>query len=179
MKVLGYPSTSLKPPELTLTMMFTNRPASVISSVVVPGISDHLCPVVEMDFSPIRVRKKPREVPLFKSAQWDDFAKYVADEGVNILEAPLDADVNSLWSKFQDIMQAGTKKFIKHKLQKEQLGLPYINKALRRMIRKRDRLHDRIKKPRRNVSMHGRAASLKSKYSSLKARVQKEIRQAY
>ena len=74
-------------------------------------------------------------------------------------------------------MQTGTKQFIK--LHKEQLGLPYITPALRKLLRKRDRLYDKVKKSRRNVSMHGRAASLKSKYNSLKARVQKEIRQAY
>ena len=97
------------------TESVTNRPASVISTVGVPGISDYLCPVVEMDFSLVRVRKNPREVPLFKSAQWEDFAKYVSDTGANILQAPLEADVNTLWSQFQDIMQTGTKTFIKHK----------------------------------------------------------------
>ena len=165
--------------ESVLDLMFTNRTASVISTVVVPGISDHLCPVVEMDFSPVRVRKKPREVPLFKSARWEDFAKYVSETGANILQAPPEADVNTLWSQFQDIMQTGTKTFIKHRLHKEQIGLPYITQALRKLMRKIDRLHDRIKKTRRNVSMHNHAASLKTQYNRLKSRVQKEIRQAY
>ena len=165
--------------ENTLDLIFTNRPASVISSVVAPGISDHFTPVVEMDISPVRVRKKPREVPLFKSAQWDEFAQHVRQAGDGILQAPLDADVNTLWSQFQDILHTGTKKFIKHKLHKEKIGLPYITPALRKLMRKRDRMFDRIKKTRRHVSMHSHAANLKSKYNSLKARVQKEIRQAY
>ena len=74
--------------ESVLDLMFTNRPASVISSVVVPGISDHLCPVVEMDFSPIRVRKKPREVPLFKSAQWEDFANMSLMRALTYFRSP-------------------------------------------------------------------------------------------
>ena len=63
--------------ENTLDLMFTNRPNSVASSVVAPGISDHFTPVVEMDVSPVRVLKKPREVPMFKSAQWEEFAAHV------------------------------------------------------------------------------------------------------
>ena len=60
--------------ENTLDLIFTNRPNSVVSSVVAPGISDHCTPVIEMDISPVRVVKKPREVPMFKSAQWEEFA---------------------------------------------------------------------------------------------------------
>ena len=44
-------------------------------------------------------------------------------------------------------------------------------------MRKRDRL--KIKKAQRNVSMHERAASLKTQYKSMKQDVQRKIRTAY
>ena len=72
-----------------------------------------------MDFGPIRVRKKPREVPFYPVG---GLRKYVADEGANILQVPQEADVIFLsLEQIPGFMQAGTNKFIKHKLQKEQL----------------------------------------------------------
>ena len=44
----------------------TNRPSSVISSSVVPGISDHNGAVIELNIQPIRVTKTPRDIPLYK-----------------------------------------------------------------------------------------------------------------
>ena len=132
-----------------------------------------------MDISPVRVSKKPREVPMFKSAQWDDFSAYFTDAGAEILNAPPDADINTIWTRFQEILQTGTKRFIKHRLQKANNGLPYITPTLRKMMRKRDRLYDRMKKTRRHVSMHNQASLMRAKYQRLKARVQQAIRQAY
>ena len=95
---------------------------------------------------PVRVIKKPREVPRYGSANWEDFRKYVTDNSSEILSAPADSDVNSLWVKFRNILQSGIKKFIPHKIQKSKVGLPYISYSLRKLMRKRDRLTIKLKK---------------------------------
>ena len=68
---------------------------------------------------------------------------------------------------------------IPHKRQKNRIGLPYINGDLRRLIRKWDRLYNKMRKARRNVSTHARAASLRTKFHKLKSHVQAETRKAY
>ena len=127
----------------------------------------------------MRVVKKPREVPLFKSARWDDFAAYIAEAGKKLLAAPSNADVNDLWIQFRDALKAGTKMFIEHKRHKAKIGLPYITPTLRKLMRKRDRLFDKVKKIRRQISMHRKAVSLKADFSNLKSKVQTETRRAY
>ena len=157
----------------------TNRPNSVISESVFPGISDHDAAQIELDIKPIRVHKKPRDVPLYRSAKWDDFKEFVTSTCNEILSAPGDADVNDLWIKFRDAIQEGIKQFIPHRQQKAKVGLPYMTPELRKSIRRRDRLYDRIKKARKSVSMHEHAASLRTKYKKLKQEVQKQISKAY
>ena len=53
-----------------LDLVITNNPNSVKNVSVIPGISDHDCPVVELDLTPVRYKQKPREIPLYKRAKW-------------------------------------------------------------------------------------------------------------
>ena len=149
----------------TLDLIASNRPNSVLSATVIPGIADHDAPIVELDMKPVRVIKKPRNVPMYKSAKWEDFQKFATEKCSEILTAPDDTDINVLWTKFTDILRDGTRQFIPHRRQKARVGLPYISSELRRLMRRRDRLYDEIKKARRNVSHHDRADALKSRYS--------------
>ena len=170
--------------ENTLDLLFTNRPGSVIAARVVPGVSDHDAPVVEMDLKPIRVFKKPHDVPQYKSADWAGFSDFISEElGKSspdwTINAPPDADVNQIWKKFQDIITRGIRKFIPHRTTRARLDLPYITPDIRRLIRRRDRLYNKVVKARHNVSMHGRASALKARYKALKRDVQQRIRRSY
>ena len=85
--------------------------------MVVPGVSDRDIPVIEMDLKPVRVTKKPRSVPQYKSAQWDKFSEFLADELNRLspdisLNSPLDTDPNLLWERFRDTIITGMNKFI-------------------------------------------------------------------
>lgn len=37
--------------------------------------ADHDCPVVELNLTPIRYKQKPREIPWYKSAKWDNISE--------------------------------------------------------------------------------------------------------
>ena len=170
--------------ESVLDLVMSNRPHSVISSKVIPGISDHDAPMIEMDLKPVRVVKKPREVPQYKTADWDKFSQYVADEFQALspdwtINAPDDADPNALWNKFKDTILEGMRKFIPVRRIKANTNLPYITADIRKLIRRRDRLYDKIKKARRNASRHEHAASLHSRYKDLKRDIQNRIRTSY
>ena len=134
---------------------------------------------MELDVKPVRVSKKPRNVPLYKSARWEDFRQFITEKCSDILSAADNADVNELWIKFGNAIRDGTDKFIPHRRQKLRVGLPYVTNDLRKLMRRRDRLYDKIKKARRNVSHHDHASSLKSRYKKLKADIQRKLRTAY
>ena len=163
----------------TLDLLLTNRPNSTIQSQVIPGISDHNVPLVEVDARPLRSVKKPRDIPRFKSASWDEFRDYITTKGQEITLAPPDTNVVTLWCSTRDALEDGTQKFIPHKRTREKIDLPYITPNLRHLIRRPDRLHDKMRKQRRNISNHDCAAATKTKYKHLKAHVQSEIRRAY
>lgn len=48
----------------TLDLVVTNNETRVVRSTVVPGISDHDCPVVEFVLDPVHKKQKPREISL-------------------------------------------------------------------------------------------------------------------
>ncbi len=55
----------------TLDLLATNYPAWVNRVEVTPGISDHDIPLVEIDVKPIKRRQPPKQIPLYRKAQWD------------------------------------------------------------------------------------------------------------
>ena len=63
--------------ENTLGLILTNRPHAVQASCVIPGISDHDASQLDFVIKPVRVVKKPREIPMYKKTQWDKIHEHV------------------------------------------------------------------------------------------------------
>ncbi len=81
----------------TLDLIATSLPAKVHKVDVIPGISDHDCPLVEIDVSPIRRRQKPREILLYKNAQWDSMAELETVSQETIEEAERSTEILRHW----------------------------------------------------------------------------------
>ena len=93
--------------ESTLDLIMTNRPSSVISVSTVLGISDHDHPQIEIDIQAIRYIKKPRNIPQYKKADWEGFAKSVEEIGQQIMSEPESSNVEELWIRFRNAIQEG------------------------------------------------------------------------
>ena len=63
---------------------------------VIPGISDHDCPVVELDLTLVRYKQKPREIPLYKRAKWDNISEDLLAASVQIQNNTDDKTVNDI-----------------------------------------------------------------------------------
>ena len=107
----------------TLDLLQTNRPNSKIQSQVIPSISDHDVPLVEVD-TKLRSGKKPRDICCFKSVSWDEFRDYITTKGQEITSAPPDANVDILWRFIKDALVDGTQKFTPDKRTREKIDLP-------------------------------------------------------
>ena len=69
-----------------------------------------------------------------------------------------------------DVILEDMNKFIPRRTVKSKLHLPYITTEIRKLIRRRDRLYDKVKKSRKNVSLHDRAmraSTLHSRYKDV------------
>ena len=81
-------------------------------------------------------------------------------------------NTNSKWNLFKYTLNKLSDKFIPTKLCRPKDGHPWIDNSIKRLMQKRDKLYARYKSDRTNYN-------IKSKFTSLKHKIQSEIRQAY
>jgi hypothetical protein len=164
----------------TLDLIATSIPSKVNSVQVIPGISDHDIPMVELDTQPIRRTQKPRTIPLYKRANWDTLAQEMAKVDEEMKNMPDDTSADEKWTMFRDALQAGIKNHIPMKTCKKKDNLPYINSEIKKLIKKRDRAYKQRKKAQRNFEHSMPHYEDKDKkYKDLKHLVQKKLRDAY
>jgi len=148
----------------TLDLFITNNETLISKTQVIPGLSDHEIVYVEGDIKPIIHRQKRCEDPFYKKADWEGLRQHMANFTESFLATDgSDLTADDLWQCFRVELNTASGKFIPHKLAKSRNGLPYLTKDIKRLMRKRDKLHAR-KDPR---------------YKVLKRVVQKKLRCAY
>ena len=71
----------------TLDLTLSNNPSSIMNVSVLPGVSGHDCPLINIYPEPIRYKQEPTEIPLFNKARWDTIeedltliGKFLCDE---------------------------------------------------------------------------------------------------
>jgi hypothetical protein len=55
-----------------LDLIITNYPASFRRTEIIPGVLDHDIVFTEVNILPVKHRQKPRTIPLYWEAQWDN-----------------------------------------------------------------------------------------------------------
>ena len=55
----------------TLDLLISNQPNKVLRVDVLPGVSNHNIVFAELDLRPVKYKQKPRQIPLYKRANWD------------------------------------------------------------------------------------------------------------
>jgi hypothetical protein len=109
---------------------------------------------------------------LYSKAKWDNVisdVKVIYNEKMNMKN--IGVSVNSTWTYFQTNLDNSIKNQIPHTTAQAKDGYPWINRDLKRLIRKGDRSYKRKKKS-------GNEAE-KIKYNKLKHETQKQLRKAY
>ena len=81
-------------------------------------------------------------------------------------------NTDSKWNMFKITLNKLSDKYIPTKMCKPKDGHPWINNFIKRLMRKRDKLYTKLKTNRSNHI-------IKTKFTALKHKIQKEIRQAY
>ena len=103
-------------------------------------------------------------VPLCRKAHWDGLKEHMSKYVDSVVHSTdCDLSINDLWSSFREELTSGIKRFIPHRFTSSRNCLPYVSLSLKRLMRKRDRLHTK-KDPR---------------YQTIQHEVQKKLRAAY
>ena len=85
--------------ENVLDLYLTNRPSLVCKVAPLPGLSDHDIVYAESYLKPQVSRSKPRDIHLYKKADWDCFRDFMSKYCDEVLSTKhMYTDVESLWT---------------------------------------------------------------------------------
>ena len=126
-----------------LDLFFTTNPTLVHKVSVLPGLSDHYIVLAEVNSHPELIKQVPRDIPLYKKADWDQLKQSMRDFHSELQSDPATTDIQELWDKFASGLQRGIEKRIPIRRSGTKDGFPWINQEIRRLMRKRDKLYKR------------------------------------
>ena len=97
---------------------------------------------------PSQTKQVPRNISLYKKADWDQFKQTMRDFQSELHTDLATIDVQELWDKFASRLEQGIDKFSPTRKAGTRDGFPWINQEICRLpvMRKRDKLYKRMKR---------------------------------
>jgi len=124
-----------------LDLVFCSNPSLVKSSVSIPGISDHEFVVTDFDTKPAKIRQKPKRGYMFHKADWQTLNDEISSLSTTIQsDFATNNDVHSLWDTFKSGLMKSINSNIPSKMFKPRRSYPWINSAVRSMLKRKRRL---------------------------------------
>lgn len=158
--------------ENTLDLLLTSNPTLITKVQTLPGISDHDTVLATLNTRPNILKQKPRNLKIYKKANWSDFRNFFLSSRNSILENSDTTSVEDLWAKFKNTIEVGIAKFVPVKKISCKKSLPWITKSIKKLIRKRDKLYTRLKKCRSD-------SLLRSHFKNIKNQIKHDIKHSY
>jgi hypothetical protein len=156
----------------TLDFVVTNNPSHFTRPQVIPGLSDHDIVFSEIDTKPLSRKQKPRQIPLYRKANWETMKEKITETHKKIQELEANGGtVGELWLLFKTRLSQSVMDHIPHKTTKQKDSLPWIAPNIRKLIRRRDRLYKKKKK--------SADPKITSKFKEVKRMIQSELRREY
>ena len=93
--------------ENVLDLFLTTNHTLVQKTEILPGIADHNIMVADVNITPQVGRQKPRNVPLYRKADWDGFRKFISNFASDFIINYENLDVEQLWNSFKSAINQG------------------------------------------------------------------------
>ena len=133
----------------TLDLLFSSYPNSISNISTTSGMSDHLIVLFDICTKPTRSYKPPHKTYVYKRAKWQDLADSMSDASDAFFSSnPHNYSVDHNWTTFKTALFKSTNKYIPLKKSGSKYKLPWITIAIKRHMRKKDRLHKAATKSR-------------------------------
>ena len=134
-----------------LDLIFTTTPDLVNSVQVCPGMSDHYAVTAEVNMRAKPNPKRMRTVYLYKRANWDKIKNDLNQfQQAFMVSSPYVNTVNDNWEALKSAIKDTVRTNIPSKSLRGKTNLPWINKKLKRAIRKKKRLYKKAKRTNDN-----------------------------
>ena len=156
--------------ENILDLFLTSNPTLVDSVSIIPGLSDHNIVSCVVDISPKLVKQSRRKTFLYRRADWCSFREYmkIFCNDISNLES---RSIEDAWQEFKTALNEGISKYVHSKFISGKKDLLWITQSIKREIRRRDRLFQKLKKFKKPSD---RKSFLNSKYL-----IKKKFKQAH
>ena len=154
-----------------LDLFLTTNHTLVESVSIIPGLSDHNIVKCIVNSKPKVVKKAPRKTLLYRKADWASLKVHMQSFCHSFLSSCEGKSVEVMWTEFKEALNSGIQKFVPSKFAGNKKHLPWITQAIKRELRKRDRLYNKFKKSKDSKD---RKAFLNSKHG-----VKRKIKTAY
>ena len=130
-----------------LDLIFTTNPSLIKSTANAPGISDHDIVVVDSDTKPFYAKQRPRKCFVFSRANWDQLKTDIKDISVEIVRLyRCGSSVQKLWDTLTKDLLTAINSNIPSKLKTSKHSVPWINREVKRTLRRKARLFKKAKK---------------------------------
>ena len=138
-----------------LDLTFTNVPSLIKSSTVIPGICDHDAIIIDSIIRPNYNTTKKRKVLQFRKANWEELNKECTEISNHIKRRYEAGDsIDTLWDLFKKLLNQAIDTHIPSKQIRTNSKLPWMNAHLKRLVRKKTRLHRQAKKTKNWTNFH-------------------------
>jgi hypothetical protein len=104
--------------------MITNIPNQVPHTEILPGVSDHDSVFLVSDLAPKKLKQKPRQVPIYKNANWDTIKSEIKTLYDHIVQSQTHLNANQLWGIFKNKLNPLIKEHVPHKIVRVKDSLP-------------------------------------------------------
>ena len=126
-------------------MFFLNEHASYEKSNI-PGLSDHNAVIMDTYIKPSFTLMKRRKLYNFKKANWSSLENFCTNLSNSIIhKSELNFNVIQLWDLFKSTLQLGISQNVPSKFVKNRSSLPWINKDLEKLVKKKTKLFKKAK----------------------------------
>ena len=127
-----------------LDLVCTTNPDLITSVTTAGGMSDHEIVISIVDMKAKTTKKKPRRVYIYKNGNIEN----IREDMITFrreLEKDKTKSADEKYNKFVEIIRASTEKHIPHKTLSGRWDAPWVNRNIKRLIRKKKRRYDKAK----------------------------------
>ena len=156
----------------TLDLFFTSNSSLVNKTEIIPGISDHEIVYVESSLKSREVKKPPRKIYLYNKANTENIKESIKNIDMDNQNTSTEQNIDNIWNTFRNnVLDIMNDNIPSKMINNSKKRLPWINKSIKSLIRKRNKLFKRMKQHKNSKTTQH--------YKDTKHLLQKEMRKAY
>ena len=134
-----------------LDLFCCNKPSLIKSINSIPGISDHNIVLADCKLKPSIITKPQRKIYQWSKADWHSIREQTVVFVENFLASGSTRNINENYNKFKEYLEEIMSSKIPTKLSSKRFKLPWFNRELKRLCRKKSR---KYKKPKISGKEH-------------------------